>query len=548
MRYLKGTRRFAIGLSILCAVFALEVPGYADDAKEAPIDLRYIPDEAVAAIVVRPRATLEQPSLAVLPHEIISLFGQQQLGCDPKDIDELQVILGPVDPNGPPEVGMVVRLARDLADEAEQERVVDAMSRLIPPARFSRSEVAGDRTIWFATAAMEPLMDAANGQGNGALLQLMRASPKSTAVQVFFSMDSARDVFEQLADEAPELPGPLAEVKNVPAHLRAARLRISLDKGLAVRLDVAATSPDAAVELEKLINTGLAMGRDALEQQVAEQQVADGQAMEMEMDNPLRVAKQQYAERVIGMAFASLAPRRKGRTLRISIGDDGGVSGMAGIGVMTAMLMPAVTNARDSARSINSMAIMKQLGMVLIARGELPPAAIRDANGNPLLSWRVAILPVLGQQELYERFRLDEPWDSEHNLPLLDEMPDIFRNPSLPLERKTTYLLVTGEQTLFGMESPSLRAVTDGVSNTIMMVEVNPSDAVEWTRPLDWEFDPERPTHGLGGIRADGFHVLLCDGSVHTISPDMDGRVLNAMMTSAGREVITEDGQLLDGE
>ena len=56
----------------------------------------------------------------------------------------------------------------------------------------------------------------------------------------------------------------------------------------------------------------------------------------------------------------------------------------------------------------------------------LPPAAICNKKGKPLLSWRVAILPQLGYQNLYEQFKLDEPWDSEHNKKLLEKMPKVY--------------------------------------------------------------------------------------------------------------------------
>src|SRR3954451_19781343 len=48
---------------------------------------------------------------------------------------------------------------------------------------------------------------------------------------------------------------------------------------------------------------------------------------------------------------------------------------------------------------------------------KFPASAIRDRNGRPLLSWRVALLPMLGESELYGRFKLDEPWDSPANRP-----------------------------------------------------------------------------------------------------------------------------------
>jgi Protein of unknown function (DUF1559) len=55
------------------------------------------------------------------------------------------------------------------------------------------------------------------------------------------------------------------------------------------------------------------------------------------------------------------------------------------------------------------------------------PADIMSAEGTPLLSWRVALLPFLEQANLYEEFRLDEPWDSEHNKKLLEKMPRVYR-------------------------------------------------------------------------------------------------------------------------
>ena len=79
---------------------------------------------------------------------------------------------------------------------------------------------------------------------------------------------------------------------------------------------------------------------------------------------------------------------------------------------------------------------LKRLGVAMNqfheAHGHFPAAAITDKSGTPLLSWRVAILPQLGYQSLYDEFHLDEPWDSPHNLALAAQMPDVFRCPSLP--------------------------------------------------------------------------------------------------------------------
>ncbi len=53
--------------------------------------------------------------------------------------------------------------------------------------------------------------------------------------------------------------------------------------------------------------------------------------------------------------------------------------------------------------------------------GALPPVAICDATGKPLLSWRVALLAFVYTGEandgknLWKEFHFNEPWDSPNN-------------------------------------------------------------------------------------------------------------------------------------
>src|SRR5262249_53057001 len=71
----------------------------------------------------------------------------------------------------------------------------------------------------------------------------------------------------------------------------------------------------------------------------------------------------------------------------------------------------------ESAR--NLVALSDAMMPFITTTSMLPPAAIADrSNHNPLLSWRVLILSNLRDQaskDLYNQFRLDEPWDSPHN-------------------------------------------------------------------------------------------------------------------------------------
>src|SRR5829696_8812925 len=51
------------------------------------------------------------------------------------------------------------------------------------------------------------------------------------------------------------------------------------------------------------------------------------------------------------------------------------------------------------------------------------PSNLKTKDGKPGLIWRVAILPYIQEDELYKQFKLNEPWDSEHNAKLIDRMP-----------------------------------------------------------------------------------------------------------------------------
>ena len=61
--------------------------------------------------------------------------------------------------------------------------------------------------------------------------------------------------------------------------------------------------------------------------------------------------------------------------------------------------------------------------------GRLPPAAVCSADGTPLVSWRVLILPYIEQDNLFREFKLDQPWDSPHNLALVERMPQVYAVP-----------------------------------------------------------------------------------------------------------------------
>jgi len=249
---------------------------------------------------------------------------------------------------------------------------------------------------------------------------------------------------------------------------------------------------------------------------------------------------------ILGIVALNRINRSKGQLtgsgLAIAGIATGAISSLMVLPMMIALLLPAVQAAREAARRNQAMNNMKQIEIALLnheaARGAFPAA---KGGEESQLSWRVQILPFIEQQELYEEFHLDEPWDSEHNRALVAQMPDVFKVPGADLPPGTTsYLLVTGPGTAFGdgTTGPRTRDFRDGTVNTIILVEADPEMAVEWTKPEDWQFDPTNPTNRLGSVRPGGFLAATADGAVHFISDDTDPSMVGAMMSPAGGEQV----------
>jgi RNA polymerase sigma factor (sigma-70 family) len=163
---------------------------------------------------------------------------------------------------------------------------------------------------------------------------------------------------------------------------------------------------------------------------------------------------------------------------------------------------------------------LKQIGVAMVnheaAHKVYPSPAIFSENGKPLLSWRVALLPFLDQQDLYKQFRLDEPWDSAHNKMLLKKMPDVYRSPGAKDPSATHYQVFVGQGTIFeGPKGVGFPQIPDGTSNTILVVEA--AAAVPWTKPEDLAYAPTGKIPDLGGVHPGVFYALFADGGVYAL-------------------------------
>jgi hypothetical protein len=216
------------------------------------------------------------------------------------------------------------------------------------------------------------------------------------------------------------------------------------------------------------------------------------------------------------------------------------------VGVLAGLMLPAVQSAREAARRAQCSNNFKRVGLAMhnfqSAEGHFPPAAITDKQGKPLLSWRVAILPFLEEQELYRQFHLNEPWDSPHNSALLSKMPHVYACPSVAASSNnaslTTYQVLVGPGAAFDDQGGATVAdIADGLGSTLFVVEAK--NAVPWTKPEDLPYDPKGALPRWGSNHAPaGFNVLFGDGAVKYLTSRTAERTLRALITRNGHEMI----------
>jgi hypothetical protein len=178
------------------------------------------------------------------------------------------------------------------------------------------------------------------------------------------------------------------------------------------------------------------------------------------------------------------------------------------------------------------MAIGRAMHQFHDTHGHFPPHAIYSKGGKPLLSWRVALLPfTLDGKRLYDKFKLDEPWNSPHNKNLLREYsyaPGPYRDGKKSV--RTFDQVFVGEGTIFeGKNGLSFQTIVDGTSDTLLVVEA--ANSVPWTKPVDLVYNPKKPLPKLGGQFRNGFLTLFADGSVHFIRRKFDEKQMRLAIT-----------------
>jgi tetratricopeptide (TPR) repeat protein len=486
--------------------------------------LSHLPSGTFAAAALEPAELTADPALQLLPFEVIEASGREELGFNPLDVEAVVTFATMPIMEPPFNFGVLFKLA----DGADAEFTwLDQME-----------PVDGQPYLREATGQPNPLCyvefeDGVSLLGTEQTVRQCLTDVGSTIVREMLLEDHGqgqfvaaanlqviRPILEAALQQTPPLPPVLEGLKSMPIETDTVRFRVSVGDNSEVTLILNSINEQTAERMAATISDGLQFAQQALAAEIAAG-INDG--------DEVGQATQRYTERVMRLYMDRLQPTVEGSSVIISISN----LEQAYAPVAVALLLPAIQAARQAARSAQDRNSLKQIGLAMHFHADehktFPARSNYDSNGKPLLSWRVHLLPYLDQQELYDQFRLDEPWDSDHNIALAEQMPDIYRSRRLDDATKTVFLTLDGAGTMMEAKTGiGFVGITDGASNTILVVEANAEEAVVWTKPQDLKFDEEDPGRGI--LNEAGTQVLIADGSVRSLPFDIDLETLRRLI------------------
>jgi hypothetical protein len=569
-------------------------------------ELAMVPGDAVGFVHFRARDVWHSPHFAEFRKVIEKAGPEAVAALDrnfvpaPSSLDRITIVLmdNPGAPK-PPQVGFDGRPRKPLIDAPAKVEPVAVVAfsapfdadkvrqALLPEAEAKKS--TGGREYWAApgrdlalyfpndtvlavgtAAGVGQFVGKQTGDGSPSPGALARAAAHAgrggrhfaAAVNMrYFAVNPEvlKNDLEDLLDQQVPVSELLALTKDAEALLKAEAFGVGFALGQdESKFDVRAYFKDdaAAAEGEKAVRSVAAFARKKLEGPRTKLEQAIKGPPDMPRPLPLEMLPGSVGA-LAGLGFvnwldghlANPPLERDGAELvaTFETTSAGGVYvGAAAVGV--GLLLPAVQKVREAAGRMSASNNLKMIGLAMHnyhdANNRLPSpgeSVPPNAKGGGL-SWRVHILPYIEEDILYRQFKLDEPWDSDHNKKLIPQMPKVYVTPTAPAEPgKTYYKVFVGEQTMFPPKGRVVfPAVADGTSNTIMVVEGG--GAVTWTKPDDVPFTGNVDPRSLTLNGNPRVQVLMGDGSVRTIDlsrirPD----TLRAAITRAGGEVLGSD-------
>ena len=362
------------------------------------------------------------------------------------------------------------------------------------------------------------------GAANGAVAEKLQAAGSDADVVAVVLLEPLRDLIEMARKGIPPRAAASVPMFNelaaLPDQLKSITLTINLSSDTLAKLALECMSTESGQKVSDTLKKALEAAKPRA-----------GMAVAAAKASPDAPAAAKDAMDVALRLLAGIEVAQAGDQVVVTVAKPQGLERLAAL--VPQSLARDIKQARETGLRAKRASNMRQVALAMLnyehTHKQFPPAAIRDKQGKPLLSWRVAILPYLDQKALYDQFRLDEPWDGPNNRNLLDRMPAVYQGQRTEKDGKSTIMVFTGKETPFE-EGISYRDFGDRAPNTIMAIEAGRDKAVPWTKPEDVRFDPQNPRAALGNISPQYFLAAMFDCSSHVLRSDLTAETLRRLI------------------
>lgn len=470
------------------------------------LDSKFVPDDIGILLQFQPAAIVENPKVRFAVDEMNKLIGVATGGLSLSKMESVWAIGRPPSrPNaGGPSDDFVVLVVRTIEPHAFATKFGS-----IVPGDGDRAEFIAwdDHTLVFGEGL----------EAYQASAQQSRPQPtwwkrwnkvKGVTGRAFVGVQP----FRSLVDERSPVTAMLGPILH---STRDVLVSFDLDENTNVAARFANADEESAVGVERTIKSLIGFGRNMVEQQ----RPMINQIPDQQFKAPALATMDLLAE-----LLASAKVKTKGSNVNVkaSVEGDGAITAVAAA-------LPAIQAARQAARRTQSINNLRQIALALLnyesAMGHFPAAAMKAEGAEHPHSWRVAILPYLGRNDLYQQYRFEEPWDSPANQKLIPAIPSVLRHPEDSRKGMASYFVPVGENTIFSGDEIGIDKIKDGAANTLMVLEAKRD--IPWTKPEDI---PEAVKPIDLGWRREFFHAARADGSVTTYASQIDEQAFELLL------------------
>jgi hypothetical protein len=538
-RNLRAIQRLAsiIGLAALCALAAFPLSKKAEalaqsPAKvELPTELQYVPVDSALFLSLHAVQVLDHPILKSFrkadpkTFEELIAAAKMAFGFTPEDVKSVALFLPKIHRTDQPDGFGVAFTFRNAYDK---QKIASGAKELLPKNTKINVVSLTDRKALVLVNLGEEFAKPQASDKSGPLTNALQAAATGKhAIVLGITPANLPEILR--ADDPPE------QIRPFQPLFKSIAISATLDLGKSLDFDVRVKTATArqAAECEKSLATLLGLLQENVGEELKEVAIDPGKKPYSKDFAAILKAASTAIDKA---SYSTLGNETQ---LTLSLKSDLPFNGV----------YFAAKDRIESEKAIRaSSENLQQIGYGTISyadtmNGNLPPAAVCDKTGKKLLSWRVLILPYIEQEALFREFKLDEPWDSDHNKKLLAKMPKVYSLPgkNKPGATDTYYRVFVGNGAGFewfkGARFPA--DFPDGTSNTMMCVIAR--DAVPWTKPEELEFDPEKDMRKLLGTVGGKLQAGMFDGSSHTFKKIPSKETIHAAITRAGGEVLGED-------